>query len=191
MHYLLLLDNYDSFTYNLYHLLQKNFNGEVIVKRDYQINIEDLHLYKGIVISPGPGSPETTPKAMEILSKLYKTVPILGICLGMQCINNFFGGKTVRSNYPVHGKTSIFYKKINSKLFLDIPKRFKVARYHSLKIEPSKEILITGTTENDLIMSIEHKTLPIYGLQFHPESFLSEYGNKFIQNFIEITGLNE
>ncbi|MBN2619061.1 MAG: aminodeoxychorismate/anthranilate synthase component II [Spirochaetales bacterium] len=181
---ILLIDNYDSFTYNLLHLIKSNFNGKVIVKRDYQLLNEDYSVYNAIFFSPGPGDPNTTPIIMECLSKCYKTHPIFGVCLGMQCINSFFNGETVKSNYPVHGKSDIVYTKNSSLLYKKIPNNFNVARYHSLKIVPGNDLIITGLTESNIIMSIEHKTLPIFGVQFHPESFLTEYGNEIIKNFI-------
>lgn len=188
---ILLLDNYDSFTYNLQHLVQKNYNGVVEVKRDYEINEYNLENYCSIIISPGPGRPETTPVAMNILSRYWNKKPILGICLGMQCINEFFGGKTIRANEAIHGKTSIFRHNNSSDIFLNVPQDIHVARYHSLVVSPNNTMKITGYTDDKIIMSIEHKSLPIFGLQFHPESFLSQYSDRIITNFINAAGLND
>lgn len=185
---ILILDNYDSFTFNLYHLIQSVYKGEVEVKRDYEIDFDCISTYKALVISPGPGRPETTPAAMKLLELLHNKIPILGICLGLQCINYFFGGKTFKSNYPVHGKTSILtHNQVG--IFKDVPSSINIARYHSLTIEPAKNIFVTSRTTDGIIMSIEHEYLPIYGLQFHPESFLSEQGEKMISNFLELTGI--
>lgn len=191
MNSILLLDNYDSFTYNLYNLIQKNYIGDVIVKRDIEIIDSELENYDAFIISPGPGNPLTTPKAMEIISKFAKKKPILGICLGMQCLNQYFCGKTIKAIKPVHGKTSIFSHNNRSKLFIGLPTHFEIARYHSLQIVPSENLVITGYSDDNTIMSIEHETLPIFGLQFHPESFLSQYGDEIIINFLQIVGFHE
>lgn len=178
---LLLLDNYDSFTYNLAHLIKGEFSGNLDVVREPDFN--NLGRYDGIIISPGPGNPGTTPLAMKLLEKCYTNKPILGICLGMQCINEFFGGTTIKAPYPIHGKQGILEHN-SSGIFNRIPNRIKVARYHSLIVKPSKSIEITSSV-NDLPMSLKHSSLPIYGLQFHPESFLSEFGDVMIKNFLE------
>lgn len=190
MRKILLLDNYDSFTYNLLHLVQSLFTGKIDVKRDYEINYDDLSQYCCIIISPGPGNPETTPMATQIISRTYNKLPILGICLGMQCINHFFGGKTVKAPYPIHGKTSKLTHN-DSQLYKGISQNTNIARYHSLVIEPGKDIEITGQSEENITMSIKHKKLPIYGLQYHPESFLTDCGKEIIQNFLNLVGLNE
>lgn len=190
MRKILLLDNYDSFTYNLLHLVKSLFKGEVDVKRDYEINYEELTQYSAVIISPGPGNPETTPMAIEIISRTYNKLPILGICLGMQCINHFFGGKTVKAPYPIHGKTSKLIHN-GSQLYKGVPQKTNIARYHSLAIEPGKDIEVTGKVQENIIMSIKHKSLPIYGVQYHPESFLTDYGKEIILNFLNMVGLNE
>lgn len=188
MNKILLLDNYDSFTYNLLHLLKSAYTGDIEVKRDYEIDLDRIFEYSCIIISPGPGNPKTTPMAMNIIKKCYKEIPILGICLGLQCINYFFNGKTIKAPYPIHGKVSCLIHKDNS-IFNGIPQNIEVARYHSLIVKPGDNIVVTGWADNSLIMSIKHKTLPIYGLQFHPESFLSEYGKEMIVNFFKTVGL--
>ena len=189
MNSILLLDNYDSFTYNLKHLIKKVYTGEVYVKRDNQIDINDVINYSAIIISPGPGSPITTPMAMKIIDRYYKTKPIFGICLGMQCINQFFGGRTVHAPYPTHGKISKL-KHSSMGLFSNIPQNINVARYHSLVIEPARDIIVTGRTDKCIIMGLEHARYPIFGVQFHPESFLTQYGSRMIRNFLEIVNLN-
>lgn len=179
---ILLLDNFDSFTYNLYHLVRSQFSGNVEVTREPDFN--KLDQYSGIIISPGPGNPTTTPRAMELIYRTYLNKPILGICLGMQCINQFFGGETIKSTFPIHGKQS-FLTHDEKGIFYGIPNNIKIARYHSLVIDCCSELEITATSEN-LPMAIKHKTLPIYGLQFHPESFLCEYGDIMVKNFLEV-----
>lgn len=179
---ILLLDNYDSFTYNLSHLVRSQFKGNVDVSRSPDLN--NLDRYNAIILSPGPGRPETTPIAMELIKKTYLTKPILGICLGMQCINEFFGGSTIKSTYPIHGKQSLLSHN-SAGIFKSIPNNIKIARYHSLIVKETSEVEITGTTDN-IPMALKHKNLPIFGLQFHPESFLCEYGDIMIKNFIEV-----
>lgn len=187
---ILILDNYDSFTYNLYHLVQSVYKGQVDVRRDYEIDMNDINIYKALIISPGPGRPETTPMAMELIKVFHKKIPILGICLGLQCINYYFGGKTVEASYPVHGKRSELINN-QTELYKNLPKSFYVARYHSLTIEAASDINITGKTKDNVIMSLQHETLPIYGLQYHPESFLSQYGKEIIINFLDKTGIQK
>ncbi|QEN05994.1 aminodeoxychorismate/anthranilate synthase component II [Thiospirochaeta perfilievii] len=182
MNRILLIDNYDSFTYNLLHLIKSQYPGPIDVLRDYEISIDKIDDYSAIIISPGPGRPKATPIVKEVLDNIKISTPVLGICLGMQCINEYFGGKTVRGVRPIHGKVSIFTHK-TSPLFKNIPKTIEIARYHSLVIEPSKEVKILGYSKDGTIMAITHKTRPIYGLQFHPESFLTEYGDKLVSNF--------
>lgn len=187
---ILILDNYDSFTYNLYHLVQSVYKGQVDVKRDHEISLSDINNYKALVISPGPGRPETTPMAMELIKQLYKRIPILGICLGLQCINYHFGGETVKAAYPVHGKKALLVHD-RKELYKNLPPSFNVARYHSLTIKKADDINITGCTEDNVVMSIKHSTLPIYGLQYHPESFLSQFGKEIIINFLKNTGIQK
>lgn len=191
MNSILLLDNYDSFTYNLYHLIQKNYKGRVIVKRDIEIIDSELPNYDAFIISPGPGRPSTTPMPMNIIGKFSTKKPILGICLGMQCLNEYFGGQTIKAIKPIHGKVSMFMHNNTSQLFTGTPQKFEIARYHSLQIVPSDNFIVTGKCLDGTIMSIEHKHLPLFGLQFHPESFLSQYGNNLIVNFLKIVGYNE
>ncbi len=189
MNKILLLDNYDSFTYNLSHLVQKMYSGEVVVLRDKDINYKELDSFEAIIISPGPGRPKTTPAAMDIIDKLHKTKPILGICLGMQCLNEYFNGETIKATNPIHGKV---YKLTHScnQMFKNVPQNSNIARYHSLTIKPSKDLIITGYVDDKTIMAIKHKTLPLYGLQFHPESFLTSCGDIMIRNFFNMAGIS-
>ncbi len=186
---ILLLDNYDSFTYNLLHLIKSVFSGLVDVKRDYEIEIDTILEYDCIIISPGPGSPKTTPMAMNILKICYDKRPILGICLGLQCINEFFGGTTIKSLYPEHGKITTL-KHHDVRVYRNIPQNINVARYHSLTIEPGLDIVPTAWAVDDTIMSIRHSELQSFSLQFHPESFLSKYGKQMLENFFITVGLN-
>ncbi|MBI9032733.1 aminodeoxychorismate/anthranilate synthase component II [bacterium] len=187
MRKILLIDNYDSFTYNLYYLIQSNYWGKVQVIRNDEILISEVVQYEAIVISPGPGTPADSGFTLQILSKYHKVKPILGICLGMQCINEFFGGDTIKAPFPVHGKQQEIFLNKPGLIMTKIQSPIKVARYHSLMISnvPS-DLMITAHTWDKIPMVIEHKTLPIYGIQFHPESFLTPQGDRMIKNFLEI-----
>jgi anthranilate synthase component 2 len=143
-----------------------------------------------IVISPGPKDPVHAGISMDLIRAMHHRVPLLGVCLGMQCINEVFGGRTVRSPQPLHGKTSVV-DHVGSGLFKGLPRPFKAARYHSLMVEPSvhalaEDLAITARTENDIIMGLSHKNLPLHGVQFHPESFLTSYGFDLVENFLSL-----
>ncbi len=184
---ILIIDNYDSFTYNLEQLFGSNFSGELVVKRYDEINPETLDKkeYKALIISPGPGKPKDVTITNEMIKQNINNIPIFGICLGMQCINEIFGGETIKGKYPMHGKTSKIQHKGNE-IFLGIPQNTDVARYHSLIVKPSQELLTTAWLDDGTIMSQRHKKYPIWAVQFHPESFLTRYGEKMIQNFLKI-----
>lgn len=181
---MILIDNYDSFTYNIVQYLQELGCQPKIFKND-EITINDLSKmnFNSIIISPGPGNPDSAGISMDVIKNFYKTKKILGICLGHQCIAQFFGGKIIKSANPTHGKTSkIFFDDI-SKLFKDLPQGFEVTRYHSLEVK-DVPLKITAATSDGTIMAIEHETLPIYGVQFHPEAILTQYGHELLHNFI-------
>jgi anthranilate synthase component 2 len=187
MNKLLLIDNYDSFTYNLKQIIMCNYHGEVEVKRNDEIDIEFIadNNFQGIVISPGPKKPADSGISNDVIRFFFKTKPILGVCLGMQCINEVFGGKTIKSPEPLHGKISEIIHG-ETRLFRNIPRSFMAARYHSLIISPgSDELLITATTTSGLPMALEHRVYPLFGVQFHPESFMTEFGNQIIHNYLE------
>jgi anthranilate synthase component 2 len=184
---ILLIDNFDSFTYNLYYLIQDNYDGHVEVIRNNEIDIDTIASYEAIVISPGPGTPANSGMTMEILSLFYDKKPILGICLGMQCINEFFGGETIRAPYPIHGKQHQINSLQIGQILVNVTEPILVARYHSLIVNiKSSNLAITATTDGNLPMIIEHKQLPIFGIQFHPESFLTPQGDKMIRNFLRL-----
>lgn len=183
---MILIDNYDSFTYNIVQYLLELGIEPKIFEND-KITIDELKNlnFQSIIISPGAGNPDTAGISMEIIKEFYKTKKILGICLGHQCIAQFFGGKVVKSKSPTHGKTSKIYFDKNSKLFKDIKQGFSATRYHSLEVnELPSELKISAATHDGTIMAIEHNKLPIYGVQFHPEAILSEFGHKLLQNFL-------
>lgn len=184
---MILIDNYDSFTYNIVQYLRELGTSPVVFEND-KVSVDELKKmdFESIIISPGAGNPDTAGVSMKVIEEFHKTKKILGVCLGHQCIAQFFGGEVVKSKEPFHGKVSeIVHKK--SKLFEGIPERFNVTRYHSLMVDNLPDSLLeTATTSDGIIMALEHKTLPIYGVQFHPEAILSEYGHKIFENFISI-----
>jgi len=186
---ILLVDNYDSFTYNLYQQLNKQKKICVDVKRHDFENFRKLDIgleYDGIVISPGPRAPKDAGISNLIIKNFHTKLPIFGVCLGMQCINEVFGGVTIASPLPVHGKKSTIIH--NGKgLFEDIPQNMEVARYHSLIIAKiPDELIVTARTKDDIPMAIEHKKYPVFGVQFHPESFMTHHGDRLMKNFINI-----
>ena len=186
---LVVIDNYDSFTYNLVQMFM-TFDLTIRVFRSDRINVNDIIDLAPdyILISPGPKDPKAAGISMELILRCYKTVPILGVCLGMQCINEVFDGKTVRCEVPMHGKTSrIFHDQKG--VFKGLPSPFSAARYHSLKVAPhksdlAKNLMITARTKDNVIMGLSHRRYPLHGVQFHPESFLTEHGFALIQNFL-------
>ena len=181
---MILIDNYDSFTYNIVQYLQE-LGVEPKVFENDKITINELKQlnFNSIIISPGAGNPDTAGISTDVIKEFYKTKKILGICLGHQCIAQFFGGKIVKSKNPTHGKTSKIYFDEQSKLFKGLPQGFEVTRYHSLEVK-DVPLKITAKTSDGLIMAIEHETLPIYGVQFHPEAILTQYGHELLYNFI-------
>ncbi len=184
---LLVIDNYDSFTYNLVQMFM-HYKLDISVKRSDKISILGIENYKPdfILISPGPKDPQHAGISIEVIKKFYKKMPILGVCLGMQCINEAFFGKTVKAPLPMHGKTSIIEHK-NTGVFKNMPSPFKAARYHSLIVSNvCAEFEITAKTNDDIIMGLSHNKYPLHGVQFHPESFLTESGEIIIKNFLDI-----
>ena len=181
---MILIDNYDSFTYNIVQYLQE-LGVEPKVFENDKISVEELLQmdFDSIIISPGAGNPNTAGVSMDVIKNFYQTKKILGICLGHQCIAQFFGGKLVKSQNPTHGKTSRIYFDENSKLFKGLPQGFEVTRYHSLEVKDTN-LKITARTKDGTIMALEHETFPIYGVQFHPEAILTQYGHELLKNFL-------
>ena len=184
---LLLLDNYDSFTYNVYQLLM-NLGAEVEVIRNDAMTVDEIRAkkYKGIVISPGPGLPKDAGITEDVIRALGTDTPILGICLGHQAIGEVFGGRVVRAHEIVHGKASPIHHH-GTGLYRGIHAGTQVARYHSLIIERESlpDVLeITSDLDDGTIMGVRHKTLPIEGIQFHPESILTRDGRTMMENYL-------
>ena len=184
---ILLIDNYDSFTFNLYHYIS-SLKVNVDVIRNDKINSKEIvrKNYTKIVISPGPGNPNQSGNCINILKTLHQEIPFLGVCLGHQIIGQVFGSKIVQAKKLMHGKTS----KIRSKktgILKNLPKTFEATRYHSLIIEKkslSKDLEITAETDDGIIMGVQHKKFNIHGVQFHPESIKTKLGIKILRNFI-------
>ena len=186
---LLLIDNYDSFTYNLFHYLGE-LGADVRVKRNDEISVAEALGMKAdaIVLSPGPCTPNEAGICLDLIREAKGRVPILGVCLGHQSIGQVYGGKIVRANEPMHGKLSRVHHTGKS-VFRGLNNDFEATRYHSLTIAPDSmpaDLEITATTEDGTIMGVMHKRHPVHGVQFHPESIASEQGHALLQNFLDI-----
>ena len=186
---IILIDNYDSFTFNLYHYLS-SLKVKVDVIRNDQITSNEIlkRKYNKIVISPGPGNPDQSGNCLKIVKSLYKKIPILGVCLGHQIIGQVFGSKIVQAKKLMHGKTGrIISKKLG--ILKNLPKSFEATRYHSLIIDKktlSKHLEITAESKDGLVMGVQHKKYNVHGVQFHPESIKTKLGIKILKNFIRL-----
>ena len=187
----LLIDNYDSFTYNLYHYFLE-LGAKIEVYRNDKITTQAIlkKKYKGIVLSPGPCTPNEAGICLGLIKEISKeNIPTLGVCLGHQAIGQAFGGKIIR-NKPMHGKVSSIYH-YKTDIFKNLSNPFKATRYHSLSVErkslPSCLKITAELKKNGMIMGIKHKTLSIYGVQFHPESIASQHGHDLIKNFLQLS----
>tara|TARA_B100001093_G_scaffold488797_1_gene526356 strand:+ start:336 stop:905 length:570 start_codon:yes stop_codon:yes gene_type:complete len=186
---IILIDNYDSFTFNLYHYLS-SLKVNVDVIRNNQITSKEIikKKYNKIVISPGPGNPNQSGNCLQIVKSLYKKIPILGVCLGHQIIGQVFGSKIVQAKKLMHGKTSKILSK-KTGILKNLPKSFEATRYHSLIIDKkslSKDLEITAESKDGLIMGVQHKKYSVHGVQFHPESIKTKLGIKILKNFLRI-----
>jgi len=185
---ILLIDNYDSFTYNLYQYLSE-LGAEVRVVRNDRTTVEDVEALRprGIVISPGPCTPREAGISVELVRRLAGRVPILGVCLGHQCIGEAFGGRVVGAGEIVHGKTSLVHH-TGQGVLRGLPDPFPAVRYHSLVVERDslpEELEVTAWTEKGLVMGLRHRRLPVEGVQFHPESIATPVGKQILQNFLD------
>jgi anthranilate synthase component II len=183
--HLIVIDNYDSFTFNLIQMFRR-YRLNISVYRADKISVTEVE-YRSpdyLLISPGPKNPSAAGISPELIRHFHTRIPILGVCLGMQCINEAFGGRTVHAPVPLHGKTNSITHEGHG-LFSDIPTPFTVARYHSLAVSNiPDELEVTATAEDHVVMGISHRRVPVHGIQFHPESFLSEHGFGLIENFL-------
>ncbi len=186
----LVIDNYDSFTYNLVQYLGE-LGATVIVRRNDEASIEQLRAlaHERVVISPGPGRPEHAGVSLDVITAFGPRMPVLGVCLGHQAIAMAFGGDVVRAPVPVHGKTSTVEHN-STGVFAGLAASFQAGRYHSLVVEektlPADLEVTARTKEDGLVMGLRHKTLPIHGVQFHPESVLTNEGRRILRNFLEM-----
>ncbi|MGJ7921512.1 anthranilate synthase component II [Neobacillus sp. LXY-4] len=186
---ILLIDNYDSFTYNLFQYFGE-LGEEIKVIRNDQLTIEDIQKLnpEAIILSPGPGRPENAGICVEVIRSYYQSIPILGICLGHQAIGYAFGATIERAGNIMHGKTSTVEHSC-TELFAELPQHLEVMRYHSLVINPQtlpEELIVTGVaTSDDEVMAIKHKQYPVFGLQFHPESVGTIDGKQMLANFLK------
>jgi len=183
---ILMLDNYDSFTYNLVQLVRENSSFEIEILRNDEISLDEVNDYDKIILSPGAGVPRDAGIMCALVERYQNTKAIFGVCLGMQAIGNVFGANLVNIDTPLHG-VSTPIKHDSNKLLRDIPQEFNVGRYHSWALESTtipSILAITATDFDGVVMAIEHKTLPIFGVQFHPESILTAFGKEIMVNFL-------
>ena len=191
---LLLIDNYDSFTYNLFQYLSE-LGADVEVVRNDKATVEELDLMQPelVVVSPGPSNPDNAGVSVDAVRHFAGKVPLLGVCLGHQCIGAAFGGKVSGAGEIRHGKTSLIHHD-GKGIFEGVPDPFEAVRYHSLAIEKETvppDFYVTARTENDIIMGIRHESLPIEGVQFHPESIMTKPGKQILQNFLNLAGAKQ
>ena len=189
---LLVIDNYDSFTFNLVQMFM-DYDLEISVYRSDRIDMPQVETFNPdyALISPGPRDPSHTGISMPLIKHYYKKIPILGVCLGMQCINEVFGGKTVRAPLPIHGKTTIIHHS-GKGIFKGIPENFPAARYHSLMAEISDGSIlnVSSRSDDEVVMGLSHPDYPLHGVQFHPESFMTEHGFTLVENFLRLGPLD-
>ena len=187
---LLLIDNYDSFTYNLYQYLSELGVSEIEVVRNDQMTVAELEAMKPerVVVSPGPSRPENAGVSVDAIKRFAGVVPVLGVCLGHQCLADAFGGKVVHAGEIMHGKTSLINHD-GKGVFAGVPDPFEAVRYHSLAIEAEslpEELEVTARTDNGIIMGVRHRKYAIEGMQFHPESIVTPAGKQLLQNFLDM-----
>jgi anthranilate synthase/aminodeoxychorismate synthase-like glutamine amidotransferase len=187
---ILLLDNYDSFVYNLARYVRE-LGEQPVVRRHDAVTVDQVAAMapSHIIISPGPCSPAEAGISTDVVRWLGATTPILGVCLGHQCIGAAYGGEIVRAGRPMHGKTSMIHHR-NTGLFQGLPSPFRATRYHSLVIAPASvppSLEVLATSEDGEIMAVRHRELPVEGVQFHPEAILTEHGRKVLENFLAAT----
>ena len=187
---IILIDNYDSFTWNLYHFLG-DLGAETVVHRNDQISVGQVISARpsAIVISPGPGVPADAGIIIDLVKQASGTIPIFGVCLGLQAIGEAFGGEVIRAPTQMHGKISLVTHQTEG-IFKDVPQGFQATRYHSLVVDKTSlpDCLEVTAEVDGLIMGMQHKTLNVHGVQFHPESIASEHGHMILKNFLQLAG---
>jgi len=192
-HTLLVIDNYDSFTYNLVQMFRR-YPLRISVFRGDRIAVSEAMDLRPdyVLISPGPRDPAHAGISMPLIAACHRTIPTLGVCLGMQCMNEVFAGTTVRAPRPMHGKTSQV-RHAGRGIFAGLPSPFTAARYHSLAVSPARPcpLEITARSEDGVIMGLSHPERPLHGVQFHPESFLTDFGFNLVENFLKLGPLRE
>lgn len=186
---ILLIDNYDSFTWNLVHYFGQ-LGAEVEVFRNDELSVSDVQAKgpKAVVLSPGPCDPDRAGICLELVSRLGPTLPILGVCLGHQTIGQVYGGRVVRAGAPMHGKVSVI-RNFGTSVFKGLPEKFEATRYHSLVVDRANlpnSLTITAETEDGTIMGLCHREHPVHGVQFHPESIATEHGHALLKNFLNL-----
>ncbi len=186
---ILMIDNYDSFTYNLVQYFGE-LGEKLVVKRNDQVSLKEIARLRpaSLVISPGPGRPSDAGISNDLIKTFAGDIPVLGVCLGHQCIGEVFGGDVVRAKRPMHGKTSHVYHRQQA-LFEGLPNPFEATRYHSLVVKREtlpKELAVTAWTSEKEIMGLQHRRWPVYGVQFHPESILTTVGKELLKNFLAL-----
>ncbi|MET0640375.1 MAG: aminodeoxychorismate/anthranilate synthase component II [Hyphomicrobium sp.] len=189
---LILIDNYDSFTYNLVHYLGELGTDSVVIRND-RVSVDEVlgMKPKAIVLSPGPCTPNEAGICLDLIKKAGATIPLLGVCLGHQSIGQAYGGDVIRAPVPMHGKLSTITN-TGQGIFKGLPKRFEITRYHSLIVDRATLpdcLEVTAETDDGLIMGLQHKSHPVHGVQFHPESIASEQGHALLANFLDLAGL--
>jgi len=187
----LMIDNYDSFTYNVVQYCRE-LGADLKIIRNDELNIEEIKALnpEKIILSPGPSTPDEAGITLEVIKTFADTTPIFGICLGHQSIAQAFGGEVIRAKNMMHGKTSQVEVDCETPIFKDLPSEFRATRYHSLTVNkenlPSNIIATSHSKDDDEIMSLQIKDKPIYGVQFHPESIMSEHGHEMLDNFLKL-----
>ncbi|MBI1258111.1 MAG: anthranilate/aminodeoxychorismate synthase component II [Chloroflexi bacterium] len=186
---ILVIDNYDSFTYNLVQFLGE-MGADLQVVRNDQVTLADIQSLQPthIVVSPGPGTPDDGGVSLDVIQHLGATTPILGVCLGHQCIGQAYGGVVHRAGQLMHGKTSMIYHN-DEGIFAGLPNPFEATRYHSLIVEEASlpdVLTVTARTEDGMIMGLRHREYPVFGVQFHPESILTTEGPRLLRNFLDV-----
>ena len=187
---LLIIDNYDSFTYNLVHFLGE-LGAETVVHRNDALSADEAMALgaDAIVLSPGPCDPDKAGICLDLVKRAKNSLPVLGVCLGHQSIAQALGARIIRANLPMHGKPSQMNHN-GTGLFRGLPNPYSAIRYHSLVVDPSSlppELEVTAQTDDGVIMGIAHKSLPVHGVQFHPESIATEHGHRLLENFLDLT----